>query len=104
MSDHTDDNHNKLTTARLEAFSDAVFAIIITITVLDLKVPHGSELSVLKPLIPLFFTYAISFQTIGTYWNNHHHLVRTVKHVSPGIMWTNLHLLFWISLIPFAAG
>jgi uncharacterized membrane protein len=100
--DHSD--HDKLTTERLEAFSDGVFAIIITITVLELKIPEGSSLSALAPLVPLFIAYAISFQTVGTYWNNHHHLLRATKHVSAGIMWANLNLLFWLSLIPFTTG
>jgi uncharacterized membrane protein len=102
---HDDDsNHNKLSTARLEAFSDGVMAIIITITVLELKVPLGHTFADLKPLLPLFITYIVSFQAIGTYWNNHHHLLRVTKHVSTGIMWSNLNLLFWMSLIPFGAG
>jgi uncharacterized membrane protein len=88
---------------RLEAFSDAVMAIIITITVLEFKVPEGLELSSLYHLLPLFFAYAISFQTVGAYWNNHHHLLRTTKKISAGIMWANLHLLFWLSFIPFAS-
>ena len=101
---HKEDNHTKISTSRLEAFSDGVIAIIITITVLELKTPLGETKDVLFPLIPLFITYIISFQTIGTYWNNHHHLIQATKHVSPGIMWANLHLLFWLSLIPFATG
>lgn len=102
--DHIDDAHNNLTPGRLEAFSDGVLAIIITITVLELKVPHGQHLSDLKPLLPLFVTYLISFQNIGMYWNNHHHLLKATNHVSGGIMWANLHLLFWLSLIPFTTG
>lgn len=97
-------SHNKLSPARLEAFSDGVMAIIITITVLELKVPSGMTIASLKPLVPLFFTYAVSFQNVGTYWNNHHHLLRATKHVSAGLMWANLHLLFWLSMIPFATG
>lgn len=97
-------SHNNLTPARLEAFSDGVMAIIITITVLELKVPFDDGFSALKPLIPLFITYLVSFQTIGTYWNNHHHLLKVSKHISAGIMWSNLNLLFWLSLIPFGAG
>jgi uncharacterized membrane protein len=93
-----------MSTARLEAFSDAVLAIIITITVLELRVPEGASIASLRPLLPLFFTYAISFETVGTYWNNHHHLLRATEHVSTGMMWANLHLLFWLSLIPFASG
>lgn len=93
-----------LSPARLEAFSDAVLAIIITITVLELKVPESGGLAALTALWPLFIAYLISFQTVGTYWNNHHHLIRATKHVSADIMWANLNLLFWLSLIPFAAG
>ena len=104
IPDHHNDNHTKLSPARVEAFSDGVMAIIITISVLELKVPTGVTVAVLRPLLPLFFTYAISFETIGTYWNNHHHLLQVTKHVSAGIMWANLHLLFWLSLIPFATG
>lgn len=102
--EHKNDNHNKLSTNRLEAFSDGVLAIIITITVLELKTPLNDSLDSIRELIPLFISYLISFQTIGTYWNNHHHLIQATKHVSPGIMWANLHLLFWLSLIPFCTG
>lgn len=103
--EHDDSSHhNNLSPARLEAFSDGVLAIIITITVLELRVPVGSSFRVLTPLFPLFITYLISFQTVGTYWNNHHHLLRLTKHVSAGIMWANLNLLFWLSLIPFTTG
>jgi uncharacterized membrane protein len=87
---------------RLEAFSDGVLAIIITIMVLELKVPHGVELSDLRPLLPVFLSYILSFTYLGIYWNNHHHLLHTVKQVSGGILWANLHLLFWLSLFPFA--
>jgi uncharacterized membrane protein len=89
---------------RVEAFSDGVFAIIITIMVLELKVPHGTEFSSLKPVIPVFFSYVLSFVYLGIYWNNHHHMLHTVKKVSGGILWANLHLLFWLSLIPFVTG
>ena len=89
---------------RLEAFSDGVVAIIITIMVLELKVPHGVELAALKPLLPVFLSYVLSFIYVGIYWNNHHHLFYTAQHVSGGIMWANLHLLFWLSLIPFVTG
>jgi uncharacterized membrane protein len=89
---------------RLEAFSDGVIAIIITIMVLELKVPHGAELAQLQELWPIFFSYVLSFLYIGIYWNNHHHLLHTVKHVSAGILWANLHLLFWLSLVPFSTG
>lgn len=90
--------------ARLEAFSDAVLAIIITIMVLELKVPHGDDLSALAPLWPAFVSYLLSFIYLGIYWNNHHHLMHTVHHVSGGILWANMHLLFWLSLIPFTTG
>ncbi|NOJ91495.1 DUF1211 domain-containing protein [Corallococcus coralloides] len=89
---------------RLEAFSDGVIAIIITIMVLELKVPHGSELADLRPLVPVFLSYVLSFVYIGIYWNNHHHLLHTINHVTGGVLWANLHLLFWLSLIPFATG
>src|SRR5256885_17149797 len=89
---------------RLEAFSDGVLAIIITIMVLELKVPHGVELAALKPLLPVFLSYVLSFIYVGIYWNNHHHLLHTAQQVSGGIMWANLHLLFWLSLIPFVTG
>jgi uncharacterized membrane protein len=89
---------------RLEAFSDGVIAIIITIMVLELKVPHGSELADLRPLVPVFLSYVLSFVYIGIYWNNHHHLLHTITNVTGGVLWANLHLLFWLSLIPFATG
>ncbi len=89
---------------RMEAFSDGVLAIIITIMVLELKVPHDSELSALAPLLPVFLSYVLSFVYIGIYWNNHHHLLHIVGKVSGGILWANLHLLFWLSLFPFATG
>jgi uncharacterized membrane protein len=89
---------------RLKAFSDGVMAILITITVLEFKVPVASDWMSLQPLLPLFLAYIVSFQTIGTYWNNHHHLLHATKHTSTGIMWANLHLLFWLSFIPFATG
>src|SRR6185295_15737869 len=89
---------------RLEAFSDGVLAIIITITVLELKVPHSIELSAIWELLPIFFSYVLSFVFIGIYWNNHHHLFHTVERVTGGILWANLHLLFWLSLIPFTTG
>lgn len=89
---------------RLEAFSDGVIAIIITIMVLELKVPHGAELSDLWTLGPVFLSYVLSFANVGIYWNNHHHLLHAVKHVSAGILWANLHLLFWLSLFPFTTG
>ena len=89
---------------RLEAFSDGVLAIIITIMVLEIKVPHGDGLNVLKPLIPIALSYLMSFIYLGIYWNNHHHMMHTVKHVTGDILWANLHLLFWLSLVPFATG
>lgn len=89
---------------RLEAFSDGVIAIIITIMVLELKVPHGSNLAALRPLIPIFLSYTLSFLIIGIYWNNHHHLLQIINHVSGRILWANLHLLFWLSLIPFTTA
>ena len=91
-------------TGRLEAFSDGVLAIIITIMVLEIKVPHGSDLNDLMPLIPVFFSYILSFIYIGIYWNNHHHMMFTLRYVTGGILWANLHLLFWLSLIPFVTG
>ncbi|PUZ21521.1 Uncharacterized membrane protein [Chitinophaga costaii] len=89
---------------RLEAFSDGVFAIIITIMVLEIKVPHGANWSDLEPLFPVFLSYVISFIYVGIYWGNHHHLLHTVKNVSSGIIWANLHLLFWLSLLPVTTG
>lgn len=89
---------------RLEAFSDGVIAIIITIMVLELKVPHNPELSALWELSPIFLSYVLSFAYVGIYWNNHHHLRHAVKRVSASILWANLHLLFWLSLFPFTTG
>ena len=89
---------------RLEAFSDGVLAIIITIMVLELKVPHGAELNNLTPLIPVFLSYVLSFVFVGLYWNNHHHLLHAAKTITGVILWANLHLLFWLSLIPFCTG
>ena len=89
---------------RLEAFSDGVIAIIITIMVLELKVPHGTELAALVPLIPVFLSYVLSFVYVGIYWNNHHHMLHAVQHVNGGALWANLHLLFWLSLIPFVTA
>src|SRR5512138_465753 len=89
---------------RLEAFSDGVIAIIITIMVLELRVPHGTELPSLVPLAPVFGSYVLSFVHVGIYWNNHHHLLHTARHVTGGILWSNLHLLFWLSLIPFVTA
>ena len=89
---------------RLEAFSDGVIAVIITIMVLELKVPHGASLSNLTELGPVFLSYVLSFVNVGIYWVNHHHLLHTVKKVSGSILWANLHLLFWLSLVPFTTG
>lgn len=89
---------------RLEAFSDGVIAIIITIMVLELKVPHGEGIETLVPLIPVFLSYVLSFVYLGIYWNNHHHMLHTVQTVTGPMLWANLHLLFWLSLIPFATG
>jgi uncharacterized membrane protein len=89
---------------RLEAFSDGVIAIIITIMVLELKVPHGDTLDTLLPLAPVLLSYVLSFIYVGIYWNNHHHLLHAVNHVSGAVLWANLHLLFWLSLIPFVSG
>jgi uncharacterized membrane protein len=89
---------------RLEAFSDGVIAIIITIMVLELKVPHGEEISVLSALWPVFLSYVLSFANVGIYWNNHHHLFHTVHKVTGAMLWANLHLLFWLSLFPFTTG
>ena len=89
---------------RMEAFSDGVVAIIITIKVLELKVPHGSDLAALKPVFPVFLSYVLSFVYVGIYWNNHHHMLHATRRISGGILWANLHLLFWLSLFPFATG
>src|SRR5262245_6115529 len=91
-------------TSRLEAFSDGVIAIIITIMVLEMKVPHGDEWRDLRPLLPVLLSYILSFIYVGIYWNNHHHLFHATKHVSAWVLWANLHLLFWLSLFPFATG
>lgn len=89
---------------RLEAFSDGVVAILITIMVLDIKVPGGTSLAALGPVLPVLGGYALSFVYLGIYWNNHHHLFQIVKHVSGGVLWANLHLLFWLSLVPFTTS
>jgi len=89
---------------RLEAFSDGVLAILITILVLELKVPHGTEITSLAPLIPVFLTYVLSFAYLGIYWNNHHHLLQLCSRVTGSMLWANLVLLFWLSLVPFATG
>lgn len=89
---------------RLEAFSDGVIAIIITIMVLELKVPHGETFTSLKPLLPVLLSYMLSFIYLGIYWNNHHHLLHATEKITGGILWANLHLLFWLSLVPFATS
>ena len=89
---------------RMEAFSDGVIAIIITIMVLELKVPHAAELAALRPVLPVFLIYAVSFFYLGIYWNNHHHLLQAIAHVNGRVLWANLHLLFWLSLFPFVTG
>ena len=90
--------------SRLEAFSDGVLAIIITIMVLELKVPHGADFEALTPLMPVFLSYVLSFIYVGIYWNNHHHLLHAAQRVSGGVLWANLNLLFWLSLFPFATA
>jgi uncharacterized membrane protein len=89
---------------RLEAFSDGVIAIIITIMVLEMKVPRGESFAALRPLLPVFLSYVLSFLYVGIYWNNHHHMLHATTRVTGSILWANLHLLFWLSLFPFAAG
>ena len=89
---------------RLEAFSDGVLAIVITIMVLELKVPHGEDVAALQPLAPVFASYVLSFVYIGIYWNNHHHMLHACSRISGAVLWANLHLLFWLSLFPFATG
>ncbi|MBI3260366.1 MAG: DUF1211 domain-containing protein [Ignavibacteriae bacterium] len=93
-----------MTSSRLETFSDGVIAIILTIMVLELKIPHGSDLSALRPLIPAYISYVLSFIYIGIYWNNHHHLFQAVQRVNGAILWANMHLLFWLSIVPFMTG
>jgi len=90
--------------SRLEAFSDGVIAIIITIMVLELKVPHDTTLEALRPLVPVFLSYVLSFVFVGIYWNNHHHMLQAAQHVNGATLWANLHLLFWLSLIPFGTA
>jgi TMEM175 potassium channel family protein len=89
---------------RLEAFSDGVLAILITIMVLELKVPHGADLDALRPLLPVFLSYVLSFIYLGIYWNNHHHMLHATSRINGKILWANLHLLFWLSLVPFVTG
>jgi uncharacterized membrane protein len=93
-----------MTKGRIEAFSDGVIAIIITIMVLELKVPHAANIEALTHLLPVFLAYVLSFLNVGIYWNNHHHMFHSVKHVGGWVLWANLHLLFWLSLMPFATG
>ena len=90
--------------ARLEAFSDGVFAILITILVLELKIPHGDDVGALAPLLPVFLTYVLSFVYLGIYWNNHHHMLHATTRINGKVLWANLHLLFWLSLVPFTTG
>jgi uncharacterized membrane protein len=89
---------------RLEAFSDAVIAIILTIMVLELRPPHGTSLELLKPLAPVFLSYLLSFIYLAIYWNNHHHMLQSAKHVNGAVLWANMHLLFWLSLVPFTTA
>src|SRR3954468_14758117 len=89
---------------RLEAFSNGVIAVIITVMVLEMKVPHGESLASLAPLLPVFLSYVLSFVYVGIYWNNHHHMLHAAKKVSGAVLWANLHLLFWLSLVPFTTG
>lgn len=90
-----------MTKQRLEAFSDGVIAILITIMVLELKVPHGATLADITPLLPVFLSYVLSYVNVGIYWNNHHHMLHLVEHINGRVLWANLHLLFWLSLVPF---
>jgi uncharacterized membrane protein len=93
-----------MTKGRLEAFSDGVIAILITIMVLELKVPHAADLDALRPLVPVFLTYVLSYVFLGIYWNNHHHLLHAAERINGKTLWANLHLLFWLSLVPFVTG
>jgi uncharacterized membrane protein len=93
-----------MTATRLEAFSDAVIAIILTIMVLELKVPHGTDWAALQPLWPVFVSYVLSFVYLAIYWNNHHHMIKLAERVNGAILWANIHLLFWLSLVPFTTG
>jgi TMEM175 potassium channel family protein len=93
-----------MTKGRMEAFSDGVMAIIITVMVLEMKVPHGDTLETLKPVLPVFISYVLSFVYIGIYWNNHHHMLQAAHKISGTVLWANTHLLFWLSLIPFVTG
>ena len=89
---------------RLEAFSDGVIAILITIMILELRIPHGTDWAALRPLLPPFLTYVLSFLFLGIYWNNHHHMIHATEHITGAVLWANLHLLFWLSLVPFVTG
>ena len=93
-----------MTKGRVEAFSDGVIAILITIMILDLRMPHGSDLLALRPVVPHFLSYLLSFVFLGIYWNNHHHMFHAVRHVTGTALWANLHLLFWLSLVPLVTG
>ena len=93
-----------MNTTRLEAFSDAVIAIVMTIMVLELRVPHGTDLEALRPVLPVFVSYVLSFIYLGIYWNNHHHMLHATHSVNGAVLWANLHLLFWLSLVPFTTG
>ena len=93
-----------MTKGRLEAFTDGVMAVIITVMVLELKAPHGADLAALEPLMPVFLTYVLSFVYLGIYWNNHHHMLHATERINGGILWANLHLLFWLSLVPFVTA
>jgi len=93
-----------MTKSRLEAFSDCVISILITIMVLELKVPQGADWAALRPLVPVFLTYVLSFVFLGIYWNNHHHMLHAAQRINGKILWANLHLLFWLSLVPFITG
>ena len=93
-----------MTKTRLEAFSDGVMAVLITIMVLELKAPHGTDLEALRPLLPTFLVYVLSFINLAIYWNNHHHMLQVTRRISGGVLWPNLHLLFWLSLIPFTTS
>ena len=89
---------------RLEAFSDGVIAIIITVMVLEMKIPHGADMAALEPVVPVFLTYVLSFAYVGIYWNNHHHMLKLTESINGSVLWANLHLLFWLSLLPFTTG
>src|SRR6266516_1059583 len=93
-----------MTKSRMEAFSDGVLAIIITVMVLEMKVPHGNTLEALRPVLPVFISYVLSFVNVGIYWNNHHHMLHAAHNVNGSVLWTNTHLLFWLSLTPFATA